>query len=469
MMAKREEKLTSRKHAVLLLTVLALFLGAGAATVSADERSFTVNVVSSSGKPVPVAVPVGEVRDQLDKDFFVNWDSLRVLDQAGNEIPFQIDDIDLSGELSRADEIAFLATGPVTIRVTDDEWADPAQYPDQFTIETGPNREVNITTTDGKLAATVTPFGLVNITRFAGVEQTYVKDLGMVRYAGFPGSRYWSGGTLGPHEERTTLEEPLRIVKGAVLKKSPVRATVVQQYASDVFPGLRVNVVVAIYPTGDIRVHTTALVKAYTDFTKLGTIVNAVMADAKDARHVLVPFRWLDFAEEEGRSSVDYYREKGAVVEVDGKPFIAFADARGPQPPFWGASYIFASVEKWRTNYSAQSGMGVAEIVVNPPPVAEDLAGKIKGLGWQLESEWRTIYFRWVATEIVQRRLDHGIQVQLEPDMAKGDWPLHAEPGEVFEWDNWYNLYQAQDLESAIRWLEKHSAELGPVTVVPVK
>lgn len=467
------EKRTNRTHRLLstvwLLVFLALVLGAAAATGSAEERNFAVNVRSVSSQPVPVVIPLGDVRDQLDKDFFVNWDTLRVVDAAGNEIPFQIDDVDLNGELSRADEIAFVATGPVTLRVTDDEWADIAEYPAEFVIESGPNGEFDIATRDGKMAAEVTPFGTVNVTRFAGIEQTYIKDLGLVRYAGFPLSRYWSGGSLGPHEERTTLEEPLRIVQGRVLKPGPVRVAVVQQYASDLFPGLRVNVVIAIYATGDIRVQTIAPIKAYNDFTKLGTIVNGVMADAKDARHVLVPFRWLDFAEEEGKTSVEYYREKGAVVDVDGKPYIAFADARGPQPPFWGASYIFSSVEKWRTNYSAASGMGVAEIVVDPPAIPEDLAGKIKGLGWQLESEWRTIYFRWVATEIVQRRLDNGIEVALEPDMEKGNWPLHAEPGETFVWDNWYTIYQAEDLESAIRWLEQRSAELGPVAVTLVK
>ncbi|MBE3576979.1 MAG: hypothetical protein IMX00_04740 [Limnochordales bacterium] len=467
-MEKRKNLTYRLMPTVWLLLFLALVLGASAVTVSAEERSFAVDVKSVSGQPVPVAIPLGDVRDQLDKDFFVNWDTLRVIDAAGKEIPFQIDDVDLNGELSRADEIAFIASGPVTIKVTDDEWADVPQYPAAFTVESGQDGEFRILSQDGGMAAEVTRFGTVNVTRFAGVEQTYIKDLGLVRFAGFPQSRYWSGGSLGPHEERTTLEEPLRIVQGRVLKPGPARVAVVQQYASDLFPGLRVGVVIAIYATGDIRVRTTASIKAYTDFTKLGTIVNAVMADAKDARHVLVPFRWLDFAEEEGKTSVEYYREKGAVVEVDGKPYIAFADTRGPQPPFWGASYIFASVEKWRTNYSASQGMGVAEIIVNPPALPEGLADKIKGLGWQLESEWRTIYFRWVAQEIVQRRLDNGIKVELEPDMEKGNWALHAEPGDTFVWDQWYTIYKAQDLENAIRWLEKRSVELGPVAVTPV-
>ncbi|MBE3584047.1 MAG: hypothetical protein IMX01_08040 [Limnochordaceae bacterium] len=449
---------------------LAAVVAVGAGTVAAEEHSYPVTVNSPDGTPVPVSINMGLLRDQLPKDFLVNWDTLRVIDARGQEIPYQIDDIDLSGQLSRDDELAFLATGPVTIKVSDDEFADLPAYEDLFTAETTDKGEVKIATRDGQLGAVVTPFRTVNITRFGGVDQTYVKDLGLVRYAGFPLSRYWSKGGLGQHEEKTTYEEPLRVVKSQVLKASPVRLTVVDQYASDLFAGLRVNVAISIYPTGDIHVRTVVPIRAYTDLTKLLVVVNNVMGDAPDARHILVPFRWLDFAAEEGKTSAEYYAARNSTVEVDGQTYLAFTDNHGPQPPFWGASYIFASVERWRTNFSPSQGVGVAEIIPNPPAVGDSLVDKLKGEGWQLESEWRTGYFRWVATEILQRRLDNGQKVEeFEPDMEKGDWPLHAQPGDTFTFDNWYKLYKAADIPAAVRLLEQQVKVLNGVQVGAVQ
>ena len=119
--------------------------------------------------------------------------------------------------------------------------------------------------------------------RYAGVERSFARDIGFLRYAGFPYSTYWVNGELKAHEEKTTLEEPMRVRSVTILENSPVRATVIVQRASDLFPGLRQDAIISVYPTGEILVDQVITSAGYADLTKLETIVNAVMAGASDA------------------------------------------------------------------------------------------------------------------------------------------------------------------------------------------
>lgn len=446
----------------IALCVAALLIGSAAA--AAADREVAVSVPRTTGQPVPVSLTMDQVRSAIGTDFPAKWETLRVLDASGSEIPYQIDDVDLSGTISRFDQLAFLAPGRVRIRVSDQPGA-PAAYPSSFRLTPGPEESVLVETVDGQLAATVTRFGTVDITRYRGRDGRYVKDIGMLRYAGFPYSTYWADQNLDRHEEKTTFEEPLRVVRRKVLETSAVRATVVATLASDLFPGLTQQVVVSIYRNGEIRVENSVISRGYADLTKLEFMANAVMADAADARHVLPVFRWLDWADEQGKTVEEFWRERNALIETDGKAYIAFRDIRGPQPPWWGASYIFASPERWRTNYSEALGVGVAEALMNPPEIPAHFVERLKSEQWQLEGEWRTGYFRWIANEILGVREAHGVPYpeDLNPDMAEGDWPLHMIPGDRYGHQFYYLLYTAPSLPDAIRYLEARYQELAGV------
>lgn len=452
------------KRSFIVTSCSVALMFATAASAFADQKEFHVSVTSKTGKPVPVTINLGQLRDGVGSDFAANWDSLRVLDVVGKELPFQVDDVDMNGELSRPDELSFLSKGNAKIVVNDEEDADKASYPSLFTVAKDENGILQFQTTDGQMGGEITGAGVLNITKFNGMARTYVKDLGLLRYAGFPQSTYWSHKKLGQHAEKTTYEEPLRIVKSKVLADSPVRLTVVTEYASDAFPGLRSKLIVSVYPTGDALVRQTVNFAAYTDLTKLMNIVNGVLSDEKDARHLMPVNRYLDWADELGITPAQYWEKQGVLTRVDGQEYAAFADKVGPKPLFWGASYIFAGPERWRTNFSPSGKVGVAEFVLNLSDIPADLAGKLKAVHWHLEGEWRTGYFRWVAGEVVGNRQQNNIPVDLNPDMAAGDWPLHAVPGDQVEFQNLYSVYQADDEPSAVRFLEARYAEITGVS-----
>jgi hypothetical protein len=152
-------------------------------------------------------------------------------------------------------------------------------------------------------------------------------------------------------------------------------------------------------------------------------------------------------------------------MTVDGKDYVAFADTTGPKPLFWGASYIFGSPERWRTNYSAQNGAGLAEMLMDVPAVSTSLNGKLRDESWVLEGEWRTGYFRWVATESVTNRKNNGISADIEPDMVKGDWSLHLIPRTKISHSFYYVPYSAATASDAVKFLEARYSDLGSLTI----
>lgn len=448
--------------AALAVAVMVIALATGA---SAATKSAVIDVKSVTGVPVPVSFTMNQIREAIGVDFAANWDSLRVEDSAGNSVPFQLDDVDLSGGASRVDELAFLATGPVKIVVSDESPESKPSFDAAFEVEPAETGGFVVRALDGLLTASVSKYATVDLISFKGVEHKYARDIGMIRYAGFPYSTYWYDENLDRHEEKTTFEEPIRIVKSAALPGGPVRATVVAQTASDLFPGLRQSIVVSIYKTGEVRVNNRLVTAGYSDLTKLFTMCGGVMGDVEDARHILPVFRWTDWADELGISSEEYWAGLGVITRVDGQPYITFADARGPKPAWWGASYLFCSPERWRTNFSAGLKLGVAECLMDVPELPADLVDKLKMDHWHLEGEWRTGPFRWIASEIVDFRAKSGIKVDIMPDMNEGNWPVHMIPGDTVERVNYYLLYEASDAPSAIRYLENRYAELAGVVI----
>ena len=334
----------TRTKGFLLALTVAIVVIAMATGASAATKSAVIDVQSVTGVPVPVSFTMNQVREAIGVDFAANWDSLRVEDSAGNLIPFQLDDVDLSGGVSRVDELAFLAAGPVKIVVSDEAPESKPSFDSAFEVAPAEKGGFVIRALDGLLIANVSQYATVDLVSFKGVEHKYARDIGMIRYAGFPYSTYWYDENLDRHEEKTTFEEPVRIVKYGALPAGAVRATVVAQTASDLFPWLRQSRVVSIYKTVEVRVNNRLVTAGYSDLTKLFTMCGGVMGDVEDARHILPVFRWTDWADELGMTSEEYWAELGAITRVDGQPYITFADSRGPKPAWWGASYCSAAL-----------------------------------------------------------------------------------------------------------------------------
>ena len=120
MATRRRIRDENKGWGLLAALTVAIVMIAMAAGASAATKSAVIDVKSVTGVPVPVSFTMNQIREAIGVDFAANWDSLRVEDSAGNLIPFQLDDVDLSGSVSRVDELAFLAAGPVKIVVSDE-------------------------------------------------------------------------------------------------------------------------------------------------------------------------------------------------------------------------------------------------------------------------------------------------------------------------------------------------------------
>lgn len=453
------------RFAVTILLMAALLAMASVGAMAAT-KSVVVDVKCTTGKPVPVSLTMDEVREAVGADFPAVWDSLKVVDEKGELVPFQLDDVDMSGAVSRYDELAFLASGPVKIVVADEASGEKPVFAPAFGVAAADDGNTIVYGLDGLFKAKVGEYGTIDIIEYRGVEHKYARDIGMIRYSGYPYSTWWCDENYDRHEEKTTFEEPLRHVKFGVLDPGPVRVTVVAHNASDLFPGLRQQMVASIYATGEIKVRNRVTSAGYADLTKLFTMCGGVMADVEDSRHILPVFRWTDWADELGITSEQYWAGQEVITKVDGVPYIAFADSRGPKPAWWGASYLFVSPERWRTNFSAKGAVGLAECLMDVPEVEAGLEGKIEMAHWHLEGEWRTGYFRWIADEIFGLRQKNGIAIGIENLEEKGNnWPLHMIPGDSVEHVNFYLMYDADAVDSAIRYLEARYSELDSVKV----
>ena len=152
----------------IVLTLFALAVG----VASAQTRNLIVETPSVTGKPVPVSLSLDDIRRTVGITFAIDWNSLRVYDSAGQLIPFQIDDVDLSGGVSRDDHLAFVTSGPARIEVAQFAVEELPTFDNAFTVEATEDGWL-IESIDGKVAAEVTELGGVNLVRYDGVDRSF--------------------------------------------------------------------------------------------------------------------------------------------------------------------------------------------------------------------------------------------------------------------------------------------------------
>ncbi|MBS3967841.1 MAG: hypothetical protein KGZ60_11355 [Truepera sp.] len=433
--------------------VLAVIVAFTFGLALAETRSVTVDLTSSTGRPVPVSIDLLTFRDLIGTEFPMDWSSIRVL-VGGVEVPYQIDDVDLNGRISAGDELAFLATGPAEIQISDVP-IGPVNYESAFVVE---GEDPVVIRTDDGFTVEVPAHGLTRITGFGQVREVLADEIGILRFSGYPESTWWANQEFGPHEEYTTLEAGgMRHIRTEILPAGPARVTVVSEYASERFVGLTQRMVARVYASGDIDVSNVVTFRGYSDMMKLQHMVTRVASQADpDTMHLLPVFRRLTWADQLGITPEAYFAERNAVVTVDGTPFLAFRADNNLSPLFWGATYIFASAEPWRAGFAPNLGVAVAELAKETPAIPEDYDAFLSGNTWVFESqEFRTGVFKWTADEFAAYDATRNVTPST---------PNHYLPGDVVTFNYTYSVIPADSVEAAIAWVVARQAEIASVT-----
>ncbi|WP_036222264.1 hypothetical protein [Mesoaciditoga lauensis] len=450
------------KRSLLVMIVLSALVISSFAAVKVIQ----VNVTDTTGVPVPVTMTMFQVRNLIGVTFPANWESLRVY-QNGKEIPYQIDDVDMNGHISGPDILAFSATAPVTIKVSDDISIGAPHYPNLFKVSKNEMGGYVVSTTDDVLKAVVSDHGLVNITKFGKVNGDIVDQIGIARINGFPHSTYWANGKLGGNAEQTS--DAFKVVYMKILENSPVRLTVLTKLEAMPFVGLYQNLITSIYPNGDVLVDTTFDFESYADLMKLQVMITHPLSNldnASDAVHMLPVFRRLVWADQQGISPLDYWLQRNAVIYVNNHPYIIFPFSDNMNPPYWGATYIFASEENWRSNFSQNLGLGVAEILPHTAPLYDDYSKWMKGNTWVYESqEFRDGQFEWTPGEFYNNPITKNILVPSNTPKQWGKLAIHYIPGNQVKFVRLYSVYNANNITKAIQYLVQRTKEFRSIKI----
>ncbi|KUK66847.1 MAG: Uncharacterized protein XD86_1028, partial [Mesotoga infera] len=427
-----------KKFLVLFFILVSVFLAAETVKVPVSVNCFT-------GEPIAVTITMSEILDLVGVDFDANWDSLRVV-QDGKELPYQIDDTDLNGKLSSGDVMAFLVTEAAEITVTDDFDILPPEFDAVGKVV---EEEGQWLIEIGEITAVANSKGLVKVTGFGDVEGTVVDELGIVRMSGYVGSTYYVDGEYGRHEEKTTGDF---IVKEAtVLPAGPVGITVVSTLEAQPFLGVTQKIITTLFSNGDIISHNTFEFATYAELMKLQIMATRVLTDAaEDTVHTLPVFRRLLWADQLNITPLEYWLDRNAIMFSGSKPYIVFPAVDSMRPLWWGATYIFASQESWRANYSQSLKTGVAEINPEVPVVVADYEKWMGGLTWVYESrEFRDGYFEWMPGEIDIFESTKGYVSSNWEDYVR-----HFVAGDVVSFKRVYSIYNADSIEDSIEFVE---------------
>ena len=438
-----------KRFLVLFFIVFSVFSVAETVRVPVSVSSFT-------GEPIAVTISMSEILDLVGVDFDANWDSLKVV-QDGKELPYQIDDTDLNGKLSSGDVMAFLITGPAEITVTDDFDILPPEF---VSVGKVVEEEGQWLIEIGEITAVANSKGLVKVTGFGDVEGTIVDELGIVRMSGYVGSTYYVDGEYGRHEEKTSGDF---IVKEAtVLPAGPVGITVVSTLEAQPFLGITQKMITTLFSNGDIISHNTFEFATYAELMKLQIMATRVLTDAaEDTVHTLPVFRRLLWADQLNITPLEYWLDRNAIMFSGNKPYIVFPAVDSMRPLWWGATYIFASQESWRANYSQSLKTGVAEINPEVPVVVADYEEWMGGLTWVYESrEFRDGYFEWMPGEIDI--------FESTKDYVSSNWEdyvKHFVAGDVVSFKRVYSIYSADSIEDSIEFVEMKKSEIQSLKI----
>ncbi|WP_372590459.1 hypothetical protein QO062_01425 [Fervidobacterium pennivorans subsp. carthaginiensis] len=410
--------------------------------------SFSVPVVAGQVE-VPVVLQMGKLVDMIPEDFEPEWTSLRILVE-GMEVPFQIEDVDGNGRISAPDYLVFIAKGNTQI-VVQDAPGKAVVYPKAFEVVKD-SKGWMIKAVDESIEAVVNDHGLLQVTKFGSVKAKLVDEVGIARVSGWYNSTYYVDGKLGDHHEETS--GAFRVVSLKVLDPGPVAVCVVATLKSEKFNGLRQELVTHLFKNGDILVDNKFVFETYADMMKLQTMITRPIIPAfDDTVHILPVFRRLVWADQLNITPYEYWLQRNAITWVDNIPYITFPAGNSMKPLWWGATYIFASMERWRTNFSPKGNVGVAEILAEIPVVHADYKKWLDGDTWVYESlEFRDGVFKWMPGEFEAYPSTTGVY-----SMKVEDMPNRYKAGDVVQHLRLFSLYSAKSVEEAIKFIEAKS------------
>jgi len=427
------------KLVLLLAILLSLVVFAG---------SFSIPVIAGQVE-VPVVVQMGKLVDMLPEDFEPDWTSLRILVE-GVEVPFQIEDVDGNERISAPDYLVFIAKGNTQI-VVQDAPGKAVVYPKAFEVVKD-SKGWTIEAVDESIEAVVNDHGLLQVTKFGSVKAKLVDEVGIARVSGWYNSTYYVDGKLGDHHEETS--GAFRVVSLKVLDPGPVAVCVVAVLKSEKFNGLKQELVTHLFKNGDILVDNRFVFETYADMMKLQTMITRpIIPEFDDTLHILPVFRRLVWADQLNITPYEYWLQRNAITWVDNMPYITFPAGSSMKPLWWGAAYIFASMERWRTNFSPKGKIGVAEILPEIPVVPADYKKWLDGDTWVYESlEFRDGVFKWMPGEFEAYPSTTGVY-----SMKVEDMPNRYKAGDIVQHLRLYSIYSAKSVEEAIKFIEAKS------------
>ncbi len=195
---------------IVLLMSLSIFVLAG-------EKVIEVKTDQMTWLDVPYSISFSKILDIIGDDFEANWYSIRVVDENGNYLPYQIDDMDNNKRISSQDVLLFTFKKDAKIIISDDSNMDLMTFKPYFSIEKD-NDEYLVTSKDFDIK--VNKYGLANFVRYKDIKGTIYNELGTARIAGWSGSTFYVDGKLGKHVEMTSsgLEiEKVRVLNAGLL------------------------------------------------------------------------------------------------------------------------------------------------------------------------------------------------------------------------------------------------------------
>ncbi|KAF2956709.1 hypothetical protein [Marinitoga sp. 38H-ov] len=425
--------------------------------VMAEERVIEVKTDQMTWMDIPYAISFSKMLDIVGEDFDANWYSIRVIDENGNYLPYQIDDIDGNQRISSDDILLFTFKKSAKIVISDDSDMDLMTFEQYFTV-TEENGEYFVKSNDFDVK--INKYGLANIIRYKDIEGTIYNELGTARIAGWSGSTYYIDGKLGKHVEFTSSGFDIENVR--VLEAGPIAVTVVSDLYSRLLPGLNQHIITHIFKTGDVLVKNTFEFTNYVDLMKLQVMATAPITSIDDsALHILPMFRRMVWAEQINGTPLDYWTQRNAVKYVNGKPYIEFSAIDSMKPLWWGATYAFVSEESWRANFSPKYGLGAAEILPEKPVIYSDLKEFVFNDFWFYESrEFRDGIFRWLPGEMDNYEATKGVFPPYSEENVGNHWMAKFKAGDVVEYTRYYSLFQSRDANEAIDFLEKRTMEI---------
>lgn len=408
---------------------------------------------------VPVVIRMSDLLSLVPEDFDADWSALYVM--AGNDhVPFQIDDADGNGRISAGDYLVFLLKGQAEIVIpAEGEDVKVPRFDAKFDLERIADGWI-ISSKDGSLEVQINNHGLARVVSFKGIKALLLDEIGIARVSGWPESSYWIDGKLGNHHEETTGS--FRVVSVNVFTPGPVAVGIYAHLKSERFHGLNQILVVHIFTNGDILVNNTFKFESYADMMKLQTMVTRPLVPAlDDALHILPVFRRLVWADQLNITPLEYWKARNAIIYVDETPYIAFPATSSMKPLWWGATYIFASMERWRTNYSPSAQVGVAQILPSVPVVYADYKKWLDSDTWVYESlEFRDGIFKWMPGEFDAYESTRGVY-----SMKVEDMPNRYKFGDSVNHVRLFSLYSAPNVEAAVKWIEAKSASFRSIKV----